>query len=54
MSDSDILKHATLFAQYKDAKEPTLRGQGIIDFVRGLSADQLRELLEVALKVGME
>lgn len=54
MTDSQILARAALFAQYKDAKELTLRGQGIIDFVRSLSADELRALLEIAQKVGIE
>lgn len=54
MTDSQILARAALFAQYKDAKEITLRGQGIIDFVRSLSADELRSLLEIAQKAGIE
>lgn len=54
MTDAEILHQASLFAQYKDAKEVTLRGQGIIDFVHSLSAEQIRALLEVALKAGIE
>ena len=38
MTDDDIQRLAAQFAQYADAKETTLRGDGITDFARALLA----------------
>lgn len=48
MTDEQIITKAWAHAQYRDTKQPTLIGPAIVEFVRSLTAEELRALYERA------